>query len=198
MPDTGPPWNIPYVDPTDLVRDYPQASEDLADAVAAGLSGASVIKQVVQTVKTDAFSTSLTSTQISADIFDVKITPTSATSKVLLLCTINGSVATSTNGWGVLLYKDGNPADFRGDAEGSRTRGVGGQPGADSGGLNPYLTGFTFLDAPDAVVEVTYSVRIMQNSSATRTVFINRSNTDNDAFFGFRGASSLIAIEVAT
>jgi hypothetical protein len=38
MPDTGAPWNLPYPSPSDLVRDAPQAFEDLAVATAAGLS----------------------------------------------------------------------------------------------------------------------------------------------------------------
>jgi len=38
--DTGAPWNIPFAEPTDLVRDWPQLSEDVADAVAAGLTEA--------------------------------------------------------------------------------------------------------------------------------------------------------------
>lgn len=40
MADTGAPWNIPYVEPADLVRNYPAANELMADAIAAGLSAA--------------------------------------------------------------------------------------------------------------------------------------------------------------
>jgi len=39
MPDTGAPWNIPYVAGTDLVRDWPTDSQDLAEAIADGLDG---------------------------------------------------------------------------------------------------------------------------------------------------------------
>ena len=38
MPDTGAPWNIPYVENADLVRDWPADSLLVANAVAAGLS----------------------------------------------------------------------------------------------------------------------------------------------------------------
>jgi hypothetical protein len=38
MADTGAPWNIPYAEPSNLVRDWPALSEDVAEAVAAGLS----------------------------------------------------------------------------------------------------------------------------------------------------------------
>jgi hypothetical protein len=40
MADTGAPWNIPFAEPSDLVRDWPALSEDVADAVAAGLTAA--------------------------------------------------------------------------------------------------------------------------------------------------------------
>jgi hypothetical protein len=40
MADTGAPWNIPYAEPAELVRDWPALSEDVAEAVAAGLSAA--------------------------------------------------------------------------------------------------------------------------------------------------------------
>jgi hypothetical protein len=40
--DTGAPWNIPYAEPTDLVRDWPALSEDVAEAVADGLDDAAV------------------------------------------------------------------------------------------------------------------------------------------------------------
>jgi hypothetical protein len=38
MPDTGAPWNIPYVETADLVSDWPADSLALANAIAAALS----------------------------------------------------------------------------------------------------------------------------------------------------------------
>ena len=38
MPDTGAPYEIPFLDGTELVRAYPQTSEDLADAIAGNLA----------------------------------------------------------------------------------------------------------------------------------------------------------------
>jgi hypothetical protein len=93
MPDTGSPWNIPYAAPADLVRDWPDLSEDVADAVAAGLSAAGnagIGSNVVQTVKTTDFTTSSTS-YVDVTDFDVTITPSTATSKVLVLVDYNVS-----------------------------------------------------------------------------------------------------------
>jgi hypothetical protein len=58
MPDTGAPWNIPYVESTDLVSDWPADSLALANAIAAGLDdagNAGIGSNVVQAVKTDTF-----------------------------------------------------------------------------------------------------------------------------------------------
>jgi hypothetical protein len=48
MPDTGAPYFIPYVEPTDLVRDYPDASEDLALAIVAALENIPVIEKRIE------------------------------------------------------------------------------------------------------------------------------------------------------
>jgi hypothetical protein len=53
MADTGAPWSIPYAEPSSLVRDWPELSEDVADAVAAGLSAAAFNARTVITA-TDA------------------------------------------------------------------------------------------------------------------------------------------------
>ena len=61
MPDTGLPWEIPYLDGTEFVKDYPQASEDLADAIVDALDGIPVLagigSNVVSAGKTDPFTT---------------------------------------------------------------------------------------------------------------------------------------------
>jgi len=87
MPDTGAPWNIPYVEATDLVSGWPTDSLALANAIAAGLDDAVVAgigSNVVSTTKTDVWSAASTSfTDVTG--LAVTITPTSATSKVLVL-----------------------------------------------------------------------------------------------------------------
>jgi hypothetical protein len=45
MPDTGAPYNIPYLGGTELVRDYPDFSEDLADAIVAALEAIPVYEK---------------------------------------------------------------------------------------------------------------------------------------------------------
>jgi hypothetical protein len=54
MADTGAPWEIPYAEPGDLVRDWPALSEDVADAVADGLTASSPFDSVDEITATDA------------------------------------------------------------------------------------------------------------------------------------------------
>jgi hypothetical protein len=42
--NTGAPWNIVFAEPSDLVRDWPSLSEDVAESVADGLSGTGSVR----------------------------------------------------------------------------------------------------------------------------------------------------------
>jgi hypothetical protein len=194
MPDTGAPWNIPYVDPTDLVRDYPQASEDLADAVAAGLSGASLIKQVVQTVKLDVFSTT-SATFASVSGLAASITPTSDTSKILVVVDVKTGAENTPN----VRVTGGNALDYRGAADALRARSA--STGLSSGGAGDVgqrsvtSNSIVFLDSPATDSAITYQVEMNRGESGT--AYVNRSHTDsNNTNFG-RTASSITLIEVA-
>ena len=93
MPDTGAPWNIPFLDGTELVRAYPDFSEDLADAVAAGLTAAgnagigSNVVSAEQDTSVTTTSSTFTSTNLSAII-----TPSSDASKVLVIVSLHASL----------------------------------------------------------------------------------------------------------
>lgn len=54
MPDTGAPWNIPYVASSDLVRDWPTDNQTQAEAVADALDAAAVFDTVTTITATDA------------------------------------------------------------------------------------------------------------------------------------------------
>lgn len=53
MPDTGAPWNIPYVVSSDLVKDYPTDSLALANAVATGLGAAAGFDSIAKITASD-------------------------------------------------------------------------------------------------------------------------------------------------
>jgi hypothetical protein len=204
MPDTGAPWNIPYIEPTDLVRQYPAADEAQALAVAAGLSAAGnagIGSNVVQTVKTDTFTTSSTSmTDITG--YTVTITPTSDTSKILVFMDL--AIAPAGGGGDqrpAMRLLRGSTAIYEGAAEGSRglymasfvNAGVSETTQFDTQSVL-YRVGGVFLDSPGVDTAVTYKVQVRTNAG---TVFINRSVNDTDNVNTPRAASSLTVIEVA-
>jgi hypothetical protein len=196
MPDTGAPWNIPYVEPTDNPRVYPQASEDLADAIADGLDAAfnpGIGSNVVQTVKTDTFTTSSTSF-VDITGLTVTITPTTVTSKVLIFWNVVVSNSDSTDSAHVLLTDGADAALYRGDAEASRTRATfGSRSVVDSS--NVLLSAGQFLWSPASASPVTAKLRIKVASGGTAVV--NRSGSDQNFATQARSASSITVIEVA-
>ena len=81
MPDTGSPWNIPYVENADLVRDWPADSLLVANAVAAGLSAAGGLVQVV--TATDATSRETTSATFVTANLSAALTPSAIGNTVI-------------------------------------------------------------------------------------------------------------------
>jgi hypothetical protein len=151
---------------------------------------------VVQAVKTDVFTSSST-TYTALTGMSVSITPTSATSKILVLVNVKGASQYATSGSGLQyrLMRDSTPI-YIGDAAGSATR--------SSGQLSTRLTGSeallvsdtaVMLDSPSTTSAVAYSVEVRTRAG---TLFINKpesSSTSDDG--ATRAASGITVIEVA-
>ena len=208
MADTGAPWNLPYPLATDLVRDGAQAIEDLAEAVADGLDDldtaianipvlAGIGSNVVQTVVT-ATATRSTNTWGTIGGMSVTITPTSATAKVLVIAEfVYGFAANANDQAGFFRISGGNATDYVGDAAGNRTR------AAASFGIHTashqtqpfiYTSSIIYLDSPATTSATTYNLESI--SPQSRTIYLNRGETNTDASFVGRFASSITAIEV--
>ena len=201
MPDTGAPWTIPYVAPSDLVRDYPSDSEDLADAIALALDAAGnpgIGSNVVSVTKTDTFSASVgigATTAITG--LTVNFTPTSASSKVLVVgyVTTASSKQSTARSVNVIVKRDSTAVGV-GAADGNRTQ-------VTTGSIQTITVGvqnstFAFIDSPATTSEVTYSVDIHNGDlDGTTTLYVNRTSTDTNAAAYPRAASSITAIEVA-
>jgi hypothetical protein len=194
---TGAPWNLPYPEDTDLVRDGASDIEALAVATAAGLSAANtgIGSNVVQTVKTDTFSTT-SSTYVQVTGLSVTITPTSATSKVLLLAAVSTGHTLAVGAFAAIRINGGNATNLVGDAEGSRTQMLLGHGGSSVNDFsrNPFSHTVAVIDSPATTSAITYAVQIRTNFG---TVFVNRGSSDSDSAVSLRGSSTLIAIEVA-
>jgi hypothetical protein len=183
MPDTGAPWNIPYVENADLVSDWPAVSEDVANAVAAGLDliPAGIGSNVV-TARTTAVFSSTSATFEDVTGLAVTFTPTSATSKVLIIVNI-GATGNSSASHMNYFTVDRDATDLRA-----------GDEGISNIFMNNTTAGYTLsmmlLDSPATTSPIDYQVRMRRNGG---TGYVNRigASADNNA------ESHIIAIEVA-
>ena len=153
------------------------------------------ILQVVQTVKTDTFTSNSTSyTDVTG--MSVSITPSSSSNKVKVTVNFNCAIDTN-NRWSIYQLVRGSTPIFIGDTASSRSVGsVGHVNVAGSGSGNAvHNQNITFLDSPSTTSATTYKIQGKVQSGAT--FVINRSDNDGDADYGLRTASSITVEEVA-
>jgi len=162
-----------------------------------GFSYPGAVLQVVQSVKSDTFSTTAgqgspaTITGLSASI-----TPSSTANKILIFVNFGEISGSSDTTWAIVMYRNGIKINA-GDAAGSRSTGsiAGGIP--STGGTwrgNP--ASIMFLDSPSSTSAVTYTFAMGGNGSST--VFLNRDGRDNDlANDATRTPTTLILAEIA-
>ena len=151
------------------------------------------ILQVLQTVKTDTTTTTSTTFENISGL-SVDITPSSASSKILVIIDLSlGGPVTNTH---CVRIARGSTGIYIGDAVGSRPRA--------SQALS-YINGYTyeiqtvhktFLDSPNTTSATTYNAQWRRGSSGT--FWLNRSARDsNNADYDGRSASSITVMEVA-
>jgi hypothetical protein len=148
------------------------------------------IGQVVSAAKTDSFSSSSTSfTDITG--LSVTITPTLATSKILVMASFQQALSGDLSG-NYRFVRD-STAIFIGDTAGSRFRATN---NAYSNTLAGYQFGTyspIFLDSPATTSATTYK---LQGTVSSGTFYINRNPSDADNVFNSRTASSITVMEV--
>ena len=147
--------------------------------------------QVVSKTKTDVFSMSSSGTATAITGLSVSITPTSATSEILVFGQVTGSLSGTTFGWHIVLYKGGSViTDATGDSGNS-------QPRATSGIFHNYSYGsetipFTYFDSPATTSSTTYQIYTFQEPGAT--FYINRPG--NATYSDGRSANHISTITV--
>ena len=160
-----------------------------------GFGAAGIGTNVVQTAKTDTFTTTST-TFVTVTGLTVSITPTSATSKILIIAQISAGFDSASRSMGLYKVTRGGTDIYIGDSASNRTRAIfGGYLDID----NRYYilsNSIVYLDSPATTSSVTYQVEASKES-ALGSVFVNRSGSDGDFDSNARGASSITAIEVA-
>jgi len=168
----------------------------LTSATTTGFPAGSVL-QVVQTVLTSTVSTSAASigTFVAVSGFTVSITPTSSSSKILVL--LDANMSTSSTGDQGVMYQltRGGSAIYIGDSGGNRSRVTGVAPNLDFEFSMPKVS-CVYLDSPATTSSTTYGLGVC-STSASRTIYLNRNNNDSDNNYVGRGASSITVMEIA-
>ena len=171
---------------------------NLTGSVPASAMPAGSVLQVVSTTKTDTFSTS------SDGTFDITglsatITPSSTSSKILIMAKVNLGNTNPQNTAFTLQLKRGSTLINAGDSAGSRTRGFAGSEEGISnntfGTYQSYDYSTQFLDSPSTTSATTYKISVVL--SQMNQFVVNRTGYDGDSSAFHRGTSNIILMEIA-
>jgi len=150
------------------------------------------VLQVIQTVKSDTFSTSSASL-VDVTGLSVSITPSSASNKILVTLDLKGWAQNANQG-GVTLLRN-STAIYIGDTAGDRTRISGAGMFNNASPVQVMGNAFAvFLDSPNTTSSTTYKVQVFTLSNNVR---INRTDNDLDQADASRATSSITVMEIA-
>jgi hypothetical protein len=180
-----------HINDTDALEYY-----NGSDWVSAIPASTSAILQVVSVIMPDDFSASLvTAAKTAVTGLTASITPSSSSSKILILGQVSGSTTATT--WFTHLFRDATEIS-KGTIEGSRNAAVSGGIGAGETSADSVdNVFFTFLDSPATTSSLTYSIEVSHSSSLTQTVYVNRSQNDFNGLQTRRTVSTITLMEVA-
>jgi hypothetical protein len=161
-------------------------------------TGMGKVLQVVSTTKTDTFSASIGGgafTDVTG--LTVSITPSSTSNKILVLSTLYGSNTDSNiyGSTGFRIFRDAvglHPANVsnRKGTSGTVLQGMTFDTGI--GNVN-----FNYLDTPSSTSSLTYKVQVMNTSTVTRSINVNKSGGDPDSINSARTYSTITLMEIA-
>ena len=154
------------------------------------------VLQVIQVAKTDTFSAQPgQNTWVDITGLSVSITPTSATSKILVFIDVAVSHTVSTTGAANVRLVRGSTPIYIGDAAGSRARSIASWP-YDFTQYSLIRYSGVYLDSPATTSSTTYKYQIAGQSSSY-TVYVNRTHYDDNRWEDPRVASSITVMEIA-
>lgn len=154
---------------------------------------AGTILQVVNTMKSDTFTSGTSETWLDITGMSATITPTSSTSKIYVHVCVGRFAGTNSVVWRVLrnsgLYNAGDAAGSRLQIHAAESN-----QGRDSNHTGQLL--LTYIDSPATTSSLTYQLQFRQESS---NFAFNRNNNDADAARSYdsRSSSSIILMEIA-
>jgi len=153
---------------------------------------AGTVIQVVSATKTDAFSTQ-SSSFVDVTGFAATITPSSATSKILVV--VSASAGANPSGVAEFRLLRGSTEILLADSASSRSRTsftfYNGSGDNGSAGV-----GTNFLDSPNTTSATTYKITMRSNTGG-QTVAVNRTQLDTDGAGTNRATSTITLMEIA-
>jgi len=172
------------------------SSTGLAMASGKTLTGDAISKgkilQVLQATKTDTFTTSST-TFVDIPDLTVTITPSSASSKVLVFYQLQSGASTHSAIKAVKTIGGTTTDVLVGDASGNITRA---NQKIYTNGWGPNSAVVQILDSPNTTSAVTYKVQCGNPYSATYYTYINRSQNTANFSYDVRSSSTITVMEV--
>jgi hypothetical protein len=155
------------------------------------LSRAGNVLQVLQTVKTDRFTTT-SGTGVDITGFSATITPTSATSKILVISNFHTSMGATGAYTRTQLLRDSTVLGL-GNASGSATSVTAASMAANSTDNDVLNVGYTYLDSPATTSATTYKWQMYAFGGRTAT-FNGSTTTANSNFFNTSSTITLMEI----
>ena len=155
------------------------------------------VLQIVQGVKTDTFTSNSQTTFVDIGL-SVAITPSSASSKVLISYRVCTGIVSGGYGCALILVR-GSTNIALGDAAGSRTRvtTMAQSGNSSAAGYQVYYQAQDFLDSPSTTSATTYKLTARGWNSSPGSFYINRSATESDTASFTRPISTITAMEIA-
>jgi hypothetical protein len=152
-------------------------------------ASAGKVLQVVSTTKIDTFTTASTNTYVDVTGLSVTITPTSSTSKILILASVHQAASGEPTGFQIV--RDSTAIGI-GTASGSRF--VASAAGAAGDSNRITSLNVNYLDSPSTTSSVTYKIQVRGYNSG---VSVNRTPNDTDANVSARPVSTITVMEIA-
>jgi hypothetical protein len=150
------------------------------------------VLQVVSTTLTTGFSTSVNNSYAAVTGLTAVITPSSATSKIMVFVTM--TVGSDTNYLNARLTKDGTAiSGALATTAGNRTVGTSAAWPVQTYGT--YAMAFNYLDSPATTSATTYGVQI--GSAGAATLCVNQSQSDDNSSGRTRGTSTITVMEIS-
>jgi hypothetical protein len=152
------------------------------------------VKSVTMTDQQSFTGVAFTDITDGTNALSISITPTSSSSKFLLMMNITASANNGGSRFGFRFMRDSTPVG-NGVTEGSRTPVAVQGLGTTSNNIDEELTSI-FLDNPATASAITYKIQ-GHVEQTTSTCIINRSNTNSNSISVYRTASSFTIMEIA-